>query len=467
MWKFLSLFFLLLLFPLLTFAQFDYVFIDSIQIKGNKKTKDRIILREMKIEVGDSIHINELNRTLELNEKLILNAGLFTWGKINIKTWDPLTNRITLLIELAEAWYIYPFPIFELADRNFNVWWGEQNRSFKRVNYGLRINHHNTTGHNDPAKLVVQAGYTQKYELRYTLPPLNDRQTYGITAELFYAKNREIGYTTTENKLLFERRENEFPEQRFRAGVSFVFRPKFRSFHFFKIGFQQNTISDFVITDLNPNYFMDGNTRQRFIHFRYEYVYENRDIIPYPLSGNFLSVALEKEGIGIFGERNGFYLTGKFAQYLSFKKKWSVELIGKGMVSLVRTEQPYNKYKALGYFGDYLRGYELYVIDGLDYGYFKTSLRYELINERLKVGDLLPVKLLRWVPLRIYFTMNSDAGYVNDPQFHQENPLTNQWLWGGGFGLDINIFYGSTFQVEYSINHLKEKGLFLHYKLKI
>src|SRR5690606_7936017 len=126
-----------------------------------------------------------------------------------------------------------------------------------------------------------------------------------------------------------------------------------------------------------------------------------------------------------------------------------------------------NKYKALGYFGDYLRGYELYVIDGLDYGYFKTSLRYELINERLKVGDLLPVKLLRWVPLRIYFTMNSDAGYVNDPQFHQENPLTNQWLWGGCFGLDINIFYGSTFQVEYSINHLKEKGLFLHYKLKI
>ena len=466
MWKF-AIPFLLLLFPILLTAQFEYVYIDSIQIQGNKKTKDRIILRELKFAIGDSIHISQLQKELEKNEKYILNTGLFTWGKINIKTWNGRTNQVTLLIELSEAWYIWPFPIFELADRNFNVWWGEQNHSLSRVNFGLRLKHYNTTGQKDPLKLVLQGGYTQKYELNYTLPPLNKNQTYGIIAELFYAKNREIGFKTVGNKLFFERRENEYPEQRFRAGFSFIFRPKFRSYHFSKIEFQQNSITDYVTTQLNPDYFLDGNTRQRFIYLRYEYVFENRDIIPYPLSGNFLSAVLEKEGIGIFNERNGFYFTTKFAQYFSFGKRWSTELIFKGKVSLIRTKQPYNKYKSLGYFEDYLRGYEFYVVDGLDFGYLKSSLRFEIINERINWGKLMPLKPFKLMPLRIYLTLNNDFGYVNDPQFYEENPLTNRGLWGGGLGLDINIFYGSTFQIEYSINHLKEKGLFLHYKLNI
>ena len=129
---------------------------------------------------------------MEKNEKFILNTGLFTWGKINIKKWDARTNKVTLLIELAETWYIWPFPIFELADRNFNVWVNEFGASLSRVNFGVRLTHNNTTGNKDPLKLTLQAGYTQKYELNYTLPPLNKNQTIGVIADVFYAKNREI-----------------------------------------------------------------------------------------------------------------------------------------------------------------------------------------------------------------------------------------------------------------------------------
>ena len=456
-----------LFFPILLSAQFEYVHIDSILISGNKKTKDRIILRELKISVGDSIHISQLQTVLEKNQQYVMNTGLFTWGKINIKNWDGRTNHVTLLIELSEAWYIWPFPIFELADRNFNVWWDEHNHSFKRVNYGIRLNHNNTTGNKDPLKLVLQGGYTQKYELNYTLPPINRNQTYRIIADVFYAKNREIAYKSEQNKLLFANREDQFPEQRFRAGFTFRFRPKFRSYHFGNIGYQQNSITEYVAIDLNPNYFLDGNTKQRFFYLRYEYVHENRDIIPYPLSGNFLSVAFEKEGLGIFDERNGLNFIGKFAQYFTLGKKWSTELILKGKVGLIRDEQPYNKYKALGYFEDYLRGYELYVVDGLDFSYLKTSLRYEFINRRINWGKFMPIKAFRLMPLRVYLSLNNDFGYVNDPQFFEDNPLTNKMLWGGGVGLDIIIFYGSAFQIEYSINQLKEKGLFLHYKLSI
>ena len=466
MWKFVITFFVLFS-PVLLSAQFEYVYVDTILIKGNKRTKDRIILRELNIGAGDSILISQLSEVLQKNEKFVMNTKLFTWGKINIKSWNGRTNRITLLIELSEAWYIWPVPIFELADRNFNVWWDEFNASLSRVNYGIRLNHNNTTGNMDPLKLVLQGGFTQKYELNYTLPPLNDDQTFRIIADLFYAKNREIGYITLGNVLQFERRENEFPEQRIRAGFNFLFRPRFRSYHFAKIEFQHNIISEYAANELNPDFFLDYRTRQRFFFLRYEYVFENRDIIPYPLSGNYLSVVLEKEGLGIFNDINGFYFRSRYAQYFLLAKRWSTEFILSGRVALFRQKQPYNRYRALGYFQDYLRGYERYVVDGLDFGYFKASLRYELINKRVNLGKVMPIKALRLMPLRMYLTLNNDLGYVNDPYFFENNPFTNRLLWGGGIGLDINISFGTTIQIEYSINHLREKGLFLHFKLNI
>ena len=58
-----------------------------------------------------------------------------------------------------------------------------------------------------------------------------------------------------------------------------------------------------------------------------------------------------------------------------------------------------------------------------------------------------------------------DRAYVNDPQYGEINPFGNRWLWGGGLGLDLVLHYDKVIQIQYSINHLKEKGLFLHFKL--
>lgn len=459
----LCLFYLFFLTPLS--AQLEHVIVSGIEIQGNKKTKKHIILREMDFSVGDTLFIIDLQDRLEKNRKYVMNTALFNWSTINIKEWDSETNHIKIFIELQEAWYLYPFPIFELADRNFNVWWEEQNRSLKRVNYGIRISHLNTTGHKDPLKLVIHGGYTQKYELNYLLPPLNKDQTFGVIADLFYARNREIAYKTVDNKLLFENRENEYPLQRFRAGFNLFYRPKLKSFHYGKIEFQQNTITDYVIAELNSNYFLNNKTRQRLFFLRYEYAFENRDIKPYPLTGNYFSVVVEKEGLGIFKERNGLYLTGKYAQYFTFGEKWSTEFITKGKTALIREMQPYNNYFALGYLEDYIRGYEFYVIDGLDYIYFKTSLRFQLFDKKVNWGKFMPLKTFRKMPIRIYLSLNNDTGYVNDNQYPELNPLGNIWLWGGGLGLDIILFHDKVLQIEYSMNHLKEKGLFLHYKL--
>jgi len=446
-------------------AQSDIVIINAIKIEGNKKTKDRIILREMDFTVGDTLQLSELQARLERNKNYIMNTSLFILMDINIKNWDHENNRIDLLLNMKESWYIFPFPIFELADRNFNVWWSEQNRSLKRVNYGIRFVHLNTTGRKDPLKVQFHLGYTQKLELVYSFPALNKSQTFGFIGEFFYARNREIAYKTVDHKLSFERRENEFPLQRFRAGVNFFYRPKIKSIFYGKVEYQKNTITDYVKTELNPDYFLGDDTEQRLIYLRAEYAYENRDIKPYPFHGNFYSVVLEKEGLGIFKDRNGLYLTSTFGQFFSFGKKWSTSTVFKTKLALIRNTQPYNNYWALGYVDDFLSGYEFYVIDGLDYIYAKTALRFELFNTRVNWGKYMPISAFNEMPVKVYLVLNNDFGYVNSTQFNEFNTLGNEPLWGGGIGLNFVLFYDKVIRVEYSMNHLLEKGLYLHYNL--
>ncbi len=464
MWKSFFLFFLIL-FSSNLFAQSEFVVINSISVEGNKKTKDRIIFREMDFTVGDTLSLETLQDRLQQNKNYIMNTSLFVFMDMNIKNWDHEQHKVDLLLVVKEAWYIFPFPIFELADRNFNVWWSEQNRSLERVNYGVRFVHLNTTGRRDPLKLQFHLGYTQKFELVYQFPTLNKDQTFGMIGEFFYARNKEIAYKTVDDKLEFQRREDEFPLQRFRVGLNFFYRPKIRSIFYGKIEYQKNTITDYVINELNPNYFLNGETSQELMYLRFEYSYENRDIKPFPLSGNFFSTVLEKEGLGIFKDRDGLYSTTMFGQYFKWNEKWSSETIFKTKLALIRKEQPYNNYWSLGYVDDFLSGYEFYVIDGLDYFYTKTAIRFELLNKRMNWGKYMPINAFKEMPLKVYLVLNNDFGYVNSTQFNEFNNLGNRVLWGRGIGLNFVVFYDKVIRFEYSMNHLKEKGLYLHFNL--
>ncbi len=65
-------------------------------------------------------------------------------------------------------------------------------------------------------------------------------------------------------------------------------------------------------------------------------------------------------------------------------------------------------------------------------------------------------------PVTLFFTLNADIGKSYNYLFNDENPLNNNWLFGRGIGLDIVLYYKYAFQIEYSFNHLNEKGIFLH-----
>lgn len=442
-----------------------FIYIDSIHIQGNTKTKDKIIFRELDFGLQDRISNTEISKRFIKNEFFLMNSGLFNSVKINIKKWDTTTNHVSIQIEVQESWYIYPIPIVSLADRNFNVWWEEYNRSLQRIDFGINLYWSNFTGNRDYLRAVFQYGFTQKYELDYTFPFINKKQSLGLNGHVLYSRNKELNYQTLDSQQAFFRDDDHFLFKRFRTGFNFIYRPKLLSTQ--KIGwrYQHNSIADIIAQDLNPHFFLDNKTNQRYFSLFYHYTYDNRDIKPYPLHGNYLAISAVKSGLGIFKDRNNLTLSTKYIQYISFSKKISLEWTSKARISLVRQLRPFYNNRALGYGDDYIRGYEFYVIDGEDYMYTKSDWRFQLFNGQWNWGKPMFIESLRLMPLKLYFKINTDLAYVHQPYYIDNNPLSNQLLFGGGLGLDIVVYYDKLVQINYNINHLGEHGFFLHWKL--
>lgn len=439
-----------------------YVTIDNIQVQGNDRTLPETILRELDFTIGDTISLTTLATRLEKNQNYLMNTGLFTSARLNFKDWEGTSNRVGLLIEVKESWYVFPFPIIELADRNFNVWWEEFNHSLRRLNLGVRFYHTNFTGRNDVLKTTVQFGFTKKYELKYSLPAFNRSQTLGLNTNILYTQEKEIGYIAEGNVLQFHRNKDQVLLQRFRAGLGLRYRPQLDATHQLDVQYHHNSINEIVRTELNPDFFIHDNA-QDYFSASYQFSLDKRDIDPYPMSGYYVSTALSGQGFGLSDDIEALDLELHLRKYFSFGKKWSLELIGKGSTGLQRSKRPYHRYRALGYESDYLRGYEFYVIDGLDYAYHKQALRFQLFDRTVDWGDYMRLESFKKMPLKFFLVLHGEVGYVNDPFYAAGNPLSNEWLRSLSLGFDTVLYYDKVFSIEYSRNHLGEGGIFLHW----
>ncbi|MBL0101864.1 MAG: hypothetical protein IPP49_18980 [Saprospiraceae bacterium] len=237
--------------------------IDSVQIKGLLKTSHNVVFKEIDLHSGDTISLDQLAKRLGSNEKRLQSIGLFTLVNINIKNWNTDLNICNVEIQLQENWFIYPYIIFELADRNFNVWRKEQNYSFDRVNYGLALTHINFSGSKDKLKVKAQFGYTKKYELAYDFPYLKDK--WGLSTNVVYSENREIAYISENNKPRFYRSQDDKKVFfQYRASISLHHRTNPLTFQTLRLEFISAKTDSMISGSLNKEYFGMSANRLRY-----------------------------------------------------------------------------------------------------------------------------------------------------------------------------------------------------------
>jgi Omp85 superfamily domain/Surface antigen variable number repeat len=449
--------------PLLSCAQDGvsgpWVHVDSITMEGNKKTRARLILREMEFGPGDSILVQELEATLERNRLRLLNLALFNTVKFEQITLQK-NGHIKLHITFIESWYIFPVPLFEIADRNFNVWWKEMNRSFRRVNIGLDCNHLNLSGNADLLKLKGQGGYANKMELAYRKPNINKKQTLGLNSSITYNRQREIAVRTDRNKLDFRRNPDVWQIEQWHLHTSLAWRPGLFNSQTFALEFRHNSVTDSVAKEINPDFFLNKKTTQQHFSAIYNFVSDYRDVRSYPWNGHYIYTELRVNGLLPTDDLHLTRIFGEYFRFVPLHKRVSFEAGFKARASLPRRKPPYFNNQGLGYGGTFVRGYEYYVVDGLDFGMLRSALHFRFVDRVFHLPKWLP-KFARRFPIQLHLSVNNDLGYVNDPYYAARNPLSNTWLWGNGIGLDIVAYNNKTARLEYTRNHLGQWGFYV------
>jgi hypothetical protein len=237
--------------------------------------------------------------------------------------------------------------------------------------------------------------------------------------------------------------------------------------HVVSFSYSQQEI-DTAIVHRNQDYYLENRTQQRYLLLNYSYSHDTRDMKPYPLKGHLATIALSKSGLLKSDDVNSLQAGFRWAQFGKILPRLSYESVAKMRVDLIRSEQPYTFTHGMGYGADYLRGYEYYVVDGVNFGVFKNSLHFELFDKTFDLSKYFTWKILqgfRSLPFKLYLSGNFDLGYAqSSADLAKTNFLNNRTLRSGGLGLDIVAYYSWVWQVQYSWNDLGEKGVFLHYK---
>lgn len=446
--------FFLIFISLSEWAQAQFT-IKSIDIEGNTKTKSYILLRELPYHVGDIISKDSLEVLNTLAEQQLYNTSLFLSTKVTSQFLQGNeSGQVQIQIVVKERWYTIPKPYFKWVDRNFSQWWNEQHHSLDHVNYGVSLYQSNLTGNNDKLVIGVIGGYTKQNILRYQLPFFDKKLKYGFGLGWQNYAQKEINYTTQNDKQVFFKTLDVI-RSGYRANINLSYRPNLFERHSLQIGWGKEQLSDsgFLKQPLFlPNYkkalsYIDLSvafTKIQFDYNAYPTKGNSTEFIAYQRfskASNFTSIQFRKIKAHSFSSKN--FMLFESNSMLKFLPNYN-----------------YLDTRLVGYGNLQFNGLEYYIIDGNAATIFKTSFQHSIGSITIK--NPITQKFLPEAKFQFWVRAFSNLGYVYSDHVLNTNKLSNTLIRTAGIGLDVISIYDFVLKIDYSVNQLGDKGLYLH-----
>lgn len=432
--------------------------VNTIQFKGNNVTKPQILFAELKIELGDTLHIAQLQEILDKEALRLYNLQLFHWVKASY-IMDSLqsSNEITIEYEMQERWYFWPIPIFSLADRNVNAW--IQKMNFERIDYGIHIAWYNFRGRNENFISNIQHGFNRKYEVFYRIPQINKKKTLGLDVGISHYQSHFLDYINFDAKPFTFQSADDFPIQHSYARIGIINRNTVENINTAHVELHHQQISDTVLA-LNPNYHVE-NTEKTFIQLQAKKTINQRKNFSYPISGRFFEIELNQKIFFNTLESNTLQCNATYSQYIPLNQSFYYGFGASGQWKFTNRNST-SENIALG-FKRQLRGFDFYVIDGQHFITAKQHLAGRLANTHIHL-NFIPSKKFSEIPLQLYLGPFVETGYVEDGMYAALNPLSNQLLYSAGVSLHAVSYYDQVFVLDYTLNSLGEHGIFVSTK---
>lgn len=454
---------LLILLPFILNAQCDkndYIVVSEVIIKGNDVTKESIILRELTFSVGDTLDIVRWEEEKKISHENILNTTLFNFVTLEEKTDGTDDKDVVLQIDVTERWYLWVYPYVAYSDRNLNAWY--EANDITRFSYGFEMKYKNFLGMKNDLNLTLISGYNQNYALSYDIPYVTDKQTFGFEFGVGYKRDKEVSYLTENNKILYFNGDDKFARQSAFAFIEPYYRFGHRNKLFLNFSYN-NTLYHDTLSYLNSDFSSSEGTRFQYFALTATFKNDYRDEQNYPLSGHYFELLVEKFGFGIF-ETSPDVLYGKITadwyQPIKGRWYWASNLTLKMSNDC---DAPYFFNQGLGYKNDYVRTYELYVVDAMNFALVKNNLKFAILNPVTKYLPLIKNERFGKIHFALYANLFFDFAYSWKVPERPTSFLDNKFIFGTGVGLDFVTYYDKVLRLEYGVNDMGETGLFIHF----
>jgi outer membrane protein assembly factor BamA len=441
----------------ISLSQENSFLIKGIYITGNHKTKEKIILRELFINTGDTIPVNDLEQRIARSRENLINTSLFNF--VTIKPIQAEGRELLILITVEERWYTWPSFILRYEDRNFSAWL--KARDLSRTNIGGSVEKFNVFGRKENLKVSLVFGFADQFMLSYKNVALDKNRRHFAGAEFEYSKQNEIFIETFNNEPI-----------KFKYGLSpvlkykkfmlnYLYRPYFYYNHNVYLNYKEYSLADTVPT-INPDYLYDGNTNMKCFTLDYVLSVDKRDSKSYPLNGTYIEVLLGQT-ISLPFSGNSFsstVISPSFRKYIEINKRFHYAT-GIDLKFSFNNNYSYLYSRALGYQIN-MHGFEYNTIEGEHLVLFRNLFKLTLLKPTTSQIPLLPFKKFNKIHYAFYFNIFTDCGYVSAKYFQPENNYANRFLFSAGAGIDFVTYYDKTIRAEYSINGFGVGGFYLN-----
>ncbi|HPW76354.1 MAG: Outer membrane protein assembly factor BamA precursor [Candidatus Omnitrophica bacterium ADurb.Bin292] len=281
-------------------AEGELFFVEKVQIRGNTKTRDKVIRRELRIRPGERFD----GAKIEKSKQRLENLGYFEEITYDTEPTDVATNRRDLIFRVKEkrtgelsfgggVSSIDTFMGFaEISQRNFDL-----------------FNWPRLTGGGQTLSLRGQIGtINQQYDFNFIEPYLFDKP---ITMDF------NTYYTVRDDYNV------DFKEKRF--GISEIFSHLFKDV--FRVGggyVLERVKLDDIASDA-PQDVLDFAGKNWLSRVRAFAVYDNRDNVFNPTKGRTVNVGADLVGSFLGGDQDYYILRAGYTEYMSLRKNHLVE----------------------------------------------------------------------------------------------------------------------------------------------
>jgi outer membrane protein insertion porin family len=411
--------------------------VGSIIISGNERTKDFVILREMRTREKDSTDLE----TLKEDYQNIVNLGLF--NKVDLLPIPDISGKeINLLIDVEETFYIIPMPQGGFKDGSLKKFWG-----------GVKLLWRNFRGRNETLQTSFGLGYEPFISVGYFNPWIGEKSRFFIGGNFSFNKSINKDFDEDGNQYILKDEAEDYKVLSYSGNLMIgKYLSKYLSL---SLDYAYNYI---YVPDVKDGRSFSSDGRDIYSRISFNTIYEKRDNVVYTTHGTSFFAQYSK--FGIFNNDIDYSRVE-----VSLKKFIPVRIKGDYFISYAFWLRgvsnfggtvPQYKLEVYGY-DVYVRGWKDYIVEGENsIGYF-SEVRIPVIKPFFVKGKdhfiikKIPVFNNLSYQYGLYTTLFFDIAGV----FYR-NQMLKDVKFQNGYGIGLNVILPFNFVARVDVAFNKE-----------